>query len=208
MLKNLLVSALTFSIASLILIVSIFRVAEIKYVLSQSPSPTPQSGQKIVEVDYKMPYSGKVQPDSVLWPVKALRDKVWITLTLNPSKKADLYLLIADKRLGDAKTLFEEDKADLGLSVLTKGEKYLESAKNEEEKARKEGMDTKDFLEKFAQATLKHRQVIDQILTIAPDDARPIIIKSEDYSKNLYNDARNNLQEIGAPVPPNPFDSL
>src|SRR5690242_4265879 len=103
MLKNLFIFCASISLASLILIISIFRLAEVKYVFSQSPSPAPTTNQKPISVDYDLPYPGSVTPDNILWPMKALRDKVWLSLTINPSKKADLELLIADKRLAGAK---------------------------------------------------------------------------------------------------------
>src|SRR5260221_14462687 len=205
MFKQFLLFSAGFSLALVVLIISIFRIAEIKYVFSQAPSPTPTSTPKVAEINYNLPYPGSILSDNILWPLKALRDRVWLTVTINPSKKADLYLLIADKRLADAKILFEKGKADLGILVLTKAEKYLESAENEERIANKEGMDTKGFLGRFFLATLKHRQVLDQILTIAPEDAKPFISKTQNYSKNLYNEARNGLLEAGANAPQNPF---
>ncbi len=205
MLKNFLLFLGTFSVASLVLVISIFRIAEIKYVFSQSPSPTPTTMPKVTEVNYALAYPGSILSDSVMWPLKALRDRIWLTVTVNPAKKADLYLLIADKRLAESKILFEKGKADLGISVLTKAEKYLESAANEEKIAKKEGIDTKYFLGRFAIATLKHRQVLDEISKNAPEDAKPLIMKTQNYSKNLYNEARNGLLEAGSDVPQSPF---
>jgi len=205
MIRNLLVVSAAFSLALVILVISIFRLAEVKYVFSQSPSPAPTNAPKEIIVNYNLAYPGSILSDNILWPLKALRDRVWLALTINPSKKADLYLLLADKRLADSKILFEKGKADLGISVLTKAEKYLESADNEEKIAKKEGMNTNDFLQKYAMATLKHRQVLDQILVIAPEDAKPLIVKTENYSKNLYNEAKNGLLEAGLTAPQNPY---
>lgn len=204
MLKNLAIFLGSLTLASLILIISIFRIAQIKYVFSQSPSPT--SPPETISVNYQLPYPGKICPDNLLWPIKALRDKIWLTVTINPAKKADLYLLLADKRLANAQALFAENKADLGIAVLTKGEKYLELAQEEERLAHAQGMNTKNFLERYTLATLKHRQIIDEILAIAPEDARPMIISTQNYSKSLYNEARDGLLQAGATVPTNPFD--
>jgi len=205
MLKNLLIFASSVTLATIILGISVFRLAGIKYVFSQSPSPAPGI-VKPISVDYRLPYPGQITPDNVLWPIKALRDKLWLSLTINPSKKADLELLIADKRLADAKLLFEEQNADLAISVLTKAEKYLENAGQDAQIAKKEGMNTQDFLRRYALATLKHREVLDEILAIAPEDAKPFIVKTEDYPKRLYTNARDGLLEAGANVPQNPFE--
>lgn len=205
MFKNLLLFFGSFTLASLIVIISIFRIAEVKYVFSQSPYPVPTT-KSTVSVNYNLPYAGKIEPDNILWPLKALRDKVWLTVTINPAKKADLYLMLADKRLIYAKSLFEKRKPDLAVGVLTKGEKYLELAHSEERIAHEKGMDTSNCLGRFVEATLKHRQIMEEMLPFAPEDAKPIIVKTEDYPKNLYNEGRNNLLEAGLTVPQNPFN--
>jgi hypothetical protein len=112
---------------------------------------------------------------------------------------------MSDKRLAEAQILFKEDKPDLGLSVVTKAEKYLENADNENKIARKEGNNTSEFLQKFMLASLKHREVLDKILAIAPEDAKPLVVKMEDYPKRFYDEAKNGLLEAGNIVPQNPF---
>ncbi len=204
MLSKFLLYSGIFSLALFILTVSVFRIAQVKYVFSQSPSSAPLQTNQI-KIDYNLAYPGTILPDSIFWPLKALRDKVWLALTPNPSKKAELYLLIADKRLCDARMLFEDKKPDIAVSVLTKAEKYLALADGEERIAHSEGMNTTDFLQKYMMATLKHRQVLDDLLAIAPEDARPLVVKTEDYPKKLYESARNGLLEAGANVPQNPF---
>ncbi len=205
MFKNFLLFSSSLTLAILILVVTIFKTAEAKYVFSQAPNPTPTANVNQVEVLYNLPYPGSILSDNILWPLKALRDRIWLTVTVNPAKKAELYLLLADKRLADAKLLFEKDKPDLGISVLTKAEKYLETAKNEEKIAKREGMDTSGFLSKFAMAALKHRLVMDEIINIAPEDAKPFVIKTENYPKNLYSEAKTGLLEAGIIAPQNPF---
>ena len=51
------------------------------------------------------------------------------------------------------------------------------------------------------------RQMINEILTIAPDDARPGIRKTQDYSIETYNKTKNALLEKGMPIVENPFES-
>jgi hypothetical protein len=203
---NLLVFSTAFTLAFLILVISIFRVAETHYVLSQSPT---KSAVKIksLSINYTLPNPGKILPDSFLWPIKALRDKVWTALTYSPLEKANLYLLLADKRLIDAQILFEKGNPNLGMSVLSKGEIYLIQAQNEERIAYKSGVNTGTFLQKLAMSSLKHREVMDQIIETAPEDARPLISKTENYSKILYNQARDGILQASAVPPTNPFQT-
>jgi hypothetical protein len=209
MLRKILVIVSTLIFAFGILFTSVLRTASVKYAFSQSPQmPADEQvlGEK-VEIDYYLRYPGKILPDHPLWFAKALRDRLWLILTTNPSRKAELKLLFADKRLGMSKTLFEKDKPEIAFSTLTKAEKYLEAASNLEKKNREKGIDTSKFLTTLAKASLKHRQVIEEeILVIAPADARPLVVKVLDYAKNVYNDARQALQEKGLPVVENPFE--
>lgn len=200
------VSVLIFAFG--ILFTSVLRTAAVKYEFSETAVVTEPSvlGEETINIEYYLAYPGRVLPDSPLWPLKALRDRIWLWITTNPSRKAELKLLFADKRVSMSKILFEKEKPEIGYSTLTKAEKYLEEAVNQEKQNRAEGIDTGEFLQRLAKASLKHAQIIEEILEIAPEDAKPQIIKTEDYAKKAYEDARNSLQELGLLVPENPFD--
>jgi len=192
-----------------ILFTSILRTASIKYEFNgqvacgDEPSVL---GEEDINIDYFLAYPGKVLPDSPFWYVKVLRDRIWLFLTTNSSRKAELKLLFADKRLGSAKILFENDNAEVGFSTLTKAEKYLEEASFQEQKNRKEGIDTSEFLRRLSHASLKHCEVTSEIIKIAPEDARPQIIETQKYAKKVYEDTRDALFEKDISPAENPFD--
>lgn len=205
--KKYLLGSGAIGLASAILLISVFRSASVNYVFS-TPRPIPQEilGEKTPDINYQLPFQGSVLPDSPLWPLKALRDKAWLSLTANHLKKAEIALLFADKRLAMSETLFKENKTDPAVSTLLKGEKYLEIAVNEESIARKDGMDTSTFLIKISLAALKHRQMIEEdLIPLAPEGAKPAMVKAEDYSKNAFKSARDALNNKGIPVPESPF---
>lgn len=197
-------SVLTFAFS--ILFISVFRTASIKYEFS-GPSLYQNRvlGQSDVNINYQLPYPGKILPDSALWPVKALRDRVWLFLTTSDTRKAELKLLFADKRLGSAKILFERGKPEIAFTTLTKAEKYLEEAVIKEKENRAKNIDTSEFLLRLANASLKHYQLMEEMLTVAPDDAKPGIIRTQDYAKRAYEETRNALLEKGMTPPENPF---
>ncbi len=158
-------------------------------------------------VNYTLLFPGKILPDNPLWTVKVMRDWIWYRLTNDPLKKAELALTFSDKRLVSSKLLFEAKKPDLAVSTYTKGEKYLEIAFQEEEIARKGGKDTSEFLTKLANASLKHRQITEEeLLPIAPEDAKPEIIKVEIYAKDTYKHCRELLTSMGKVSPKDPFN--
>lgn len=197
-----------FLLAFGILTFSVLKSASVEYAFTQptpatneAPQPTPSP-----QIDYEMPFPGTILPDSPFWNIKALRDKIWYALAIGHAKKFEMALLFADKRIGMAKTLFEKEKPDLAFSTLSKAEKYLEEASVHEELERKGGGDTASFLNTLAIASLKHRQVIEEILEIAPEDAKPGIMKLEEYSVKVFTKANEVLNSKGIPTPKSPFE--
>lgn len=212
MFRRIVVVLATLTFALGILFTSVFRTASVRYVFSQASSQNSQETQgevlgENIEIDYYFRYPGRILPDHPLWFLKALRDRVWLLITTNPSRKAELKLLFADKRVASAKILFEREKPAIGVSTLTKAEKYLEEACNLEKENRQKGLDTSEFLSTLAKASLKHRQTIDEILKLAPEDAKPIIIRTQDYPKEVYNKTRDALYGKGLPAPENPYNT-
>lgn len=190
--------------AFIILFISVTQTAQVKYSFN-TPGKIAVLGDEVL-VNYNMPYTGRIAPDHVLWPIKAARDRIWILVTPDTLRKAELNLLFANKRVVSAKSLFMSDKPELGMSVLTKAEKYLEDSKKEVYVAIKEGESVNSFLHSLALATLKHRETIVEILQIAPDDAKPEIAREEEKSKRIFADARDTLSTLGEVPPKNPFD--
>jgi len=206
MFKKLLLVSGVFAFAFAILSVSILSSSSISYT---SSSPMPESnllGEEVPEVNYQMPYEGDVLPDSPLWIFKAARDRLWYMITSSPTKKAELALLFSDKRLVSARTLLEKKKPDIAISTLTKGEKYLEIAVAQEALARAQGMDTSDFLTRLANSSLKHRQILEGLIPLVPEDGKPFLVKAENYAIDAYKKASEGLNVRGLPVPINPFD--
>jgi len=142
--------------------------------------PTPTPGK----VDYFLVYPG-ILPDHFLYSVKMIRDRVLTFLTVDPLKKAELFLLLADKRLGAGKVLIEGGKTDLGVSTITKAEKYLEQAVNQAKTASQNGKDAKVVLEKLNQAARKHEEVILDLITKVSGDAKSTLEKTLDYPRKL-----------------------
>lgn len=206
MLRKLVVILSVLGLAFTILFISILRSAEIKYDFNPSfPTGKNLPDGQVSQIEYYLPYPGGVLPDNPLWEAKALRDRVWYLITTDQGKKADLLLLFADKRLNTAILLFEKREPEIGLITLSKAEKYLEAASLKEIENRKEGLDTTEFLVRLSTAALKHYEIIQNIVELAPDDARPLIYTYEDYAKKVYYNCRDALNEKGKTPPENPF---
>ncbi len=153
------------------------------------PSPTPA-------VDYYLPYPG-ILPDNMLYPLKMVRDRIWLFLTIDPLKKGERLLLFSDKRLGAGKTLIEGGKVELGVSTITKGEKYLEEAIAQAERARNKGKETTVLYEKLEKATLKHQEILGEVLSKVPPAFREDLKRALDYALNGHKAVVKAMEEMG-----------
>jgi len=209
MMRKYLYGLSAFVLAFVILSVSVLRSCSVPqaYGYNAPTAAVLAAASPIPAIDYTLPYPGRILPDSILWYLKAARDRVQYLITTDPLKKADFALLYSDKRLGSSLVLFQNRKPDIAVTTLAKGEKYLEEAVKNEILARKDGMNTNDFLIRLANASLKHRQVIEEmIMPLAPEDIKPEVVKSTDYSKNAYKSSRDALNSSGITAPKDPFN--
>ena len=207
MLVKLFAYSLTLFAAFSILFISVLRTASVKYELT-TPLPIQDisSSEDDIDINYYLPYSGRIHPDSLLWSLKVLRDRVWLGVITEPTRKIELKLLFADKRLGSSEILFRKGKIEEGLSTLVKAEKYLEDASISEELIRREGVDTTDLLFRLSNSSLKHYQVMEKIIEIVPEDIKPLVEEIQEFPKKSFERGRNGLLEKGKTPPENPFD--
>jgi len=151
-----------------------------------------ESGQ--TPADYYLPYPG-ILPDHFLYPIKMIRDRILVFFTTDSLKKAELFLLFADKRIGAAKNLIEGGKKELGVTTLTKAEKYLEKAVSQEKMAREKGKDTIAFLEKMTKASLKHEELLLEIKEKVDESAQTAVDDALSYSRRAYEQVTEVLKE-------------
>ena len=210
MIKKLLASAAALSFGFAILLISIFRTADVRFEftgpIQELHNKKQVLGQADESVEYVFPYPGEVLPDSPLWPAKAFRDQMWLKINTNEGKDADLLLLFADKRLLAGQILFENEKFEEGFETLAKAEKYLERAMNKEIQNRKKGMDTSEFLMRLNTAALAHYGVLEDLKVGAPADALPMIVEIQNYPIMVYRSSRDALLEKGLQPVENPYD--
>ena len=125
------------------------------------------------KVDYYLPYPG-ILPDHPLYWLKMVRDRVQLWLTTDSLQRAEKLLLYADKRLGAGWALVEGNKPGLGITTLTKAEKYLEQAVNLAQKLG-EGEKEVKFKTKLTKAIKKHEEVLNLIREKTGEELKPIV---------------------------------
>lgn len=148
-------AAVVFGVA--ILILSVLAVVN-PLVVSPHGDAT-EAGVMVRRIEYYLPYPG-ILPDSPLYKIKALRDRISLWLITDPGKKAEKELLLADKRIGAAVALLDGGKDELAVSTATKGEKYLEQAVNRVLGMADMGQDVKSRLGILSSATAKHEEMM------------------------------------------------
>lgn len=68
------------------------------------------NGEKIKKI-YKVPDSN-VEPGNIFYSIKKIRDQLWILLSRTTKEKAEVYLLMADKRMFETVELIKNKKDD------------------------------------------------------------------------------------------------
>jgi len=164
--KNVLSIFLSLVFAFGILTISILKVSaqtsSQNYQIAPLAEEATEEGELVVEkleVNYFLAYPG-VLPDHFLYPIKMIRDRIRLWLTMDSLKKAELLLLFADKRLGAGKALVEGNKVDLGVTTFSKAEKYLQRAASQGKAINQKDKETQDFVKKLYNASFKHEEVL------------------------------------------------
>lgn len=135
MIKSNLLFPLSFiSLAFFILIFSALQGSQVPNMIPSSYSFSNKYCKKIYEASYsatpqsQIPAFPGILPNHPFYFAKMARDKAQYVLTKNPEKKLELLLLYADKRLISGQILILQKEIDIGISTITKAEKYLQKA--------------------------------------------------------------------------------
>ncbi len=125
----------------------------------------------IKHVEYTLPYPG-ILPDSPLYFLKVVRDNLLGFFISEPLKKADYSLLMADKRLTSASSLLDKKNYSLAITTLSKAENYFDKAIQSAAKAKGEGKDAGEILNRLWVASQKHQEVIYQMVLKTKGEVR------------------------------------
>jgi len=107
----------------------------------------------LIVVEYQLPYPG-ILPDHPIYKLKMLRDRILELLTTDQIKKADFYLLQADKRLAASILLLEKENDSLSETTSSKGLDYLEKTINQINEAKESQLGTDDIVLKINSSPL------------------------------------------------------
>src|SRR3972149_3039694 len=135
-----------------------------------TPTPTAIPAPKVNE--YPLPYPG-ILPDHPLYFLKTARDWLLDRLIADPGRKAEFYILQADKRLQMGALLIEKDKAQLGETTISKGEKYQAQAVQSLSAIDKAGNDVPGHLiDRVERSLLKHSETLASLIGKSSDPVK------------------------------------
>jgi len=198
MIKKILPSVAIVLVATVILFISILKSASREVKFNSPVYTSPEEVRIFLEsnIDYKITNPGTVLPGNILWPIKAIRDRVWLVVTPNLDQKTELYILFADKRLGAGVKLFERGDYELGYNSLQRAAHYLMQASDTEKRIRHDH-ETQELLLRIYRVSMGHYETLENLISIAPEDAQPEIIKIQDTSRIVNEAAIQGLLDMG-----------
>lgn len=115
-------------------------------------------------VEYTFPYPGLL-PDSPLYIVKTIRDRVVSIFIKDTLKKASFDLLQADKRIQSSVLLTKKSPVNesLVVSTFSKGDNYFEEALHNLAKAKREKREVTLLQGQMQTAAKKYKEVLKDI---------------------------------------------
>ncbi|MDO8659056.1 MAG: DUF5667 domain-containing protein [Candidatus Parcubacteria bacterium] len=141
---------------------------------------------KVLAVDYSLAWPG-ILPDNRLYKLKVLRNKIIYKMIINPVKKVEFDLLMADKTIYASKLLMEKGKVDLSKETALKGENYYSMLVQDYNKALLSHKQIPLWLDgKITLAAIKHQKVFKQLGdTVTGENKKTFQIVSK-FSKINY----------------------
>lgn len=153
------------------LLLLLLTIAPAIYFLDSSQSGVLSS----TKVAYDLPYPG-ILPDHPLYVVKIVRDRIMEFVTRDNNKKAELYLLLSDKRTAMATELAKKGKDMMALSTLSKAEKYFLKIPSLLRDSKKQGTSpSSEFVQRLRLSNAKHKETAELLLKELPQGSSEIV---------------------------------
>lgn len=117
---------------------------------------------------YVLPYPG-LMPGHKLYKIKQVFDRLYYFWVFGNFSHHRYELSLADKKLVEAKVLFEYQQYLLGSQALSDSNKHFQGAVDYLNKAEKEGKDISQKIMVFKAAAEKHQEVLEKLKQDLPE---------------------------------------
>lgn len=138
-------------------------------------------------IDYPLPWPGILPDNKLLYKIKVLRNKIIGKIIIEPVKKVEFDLLMADKTIYASKLLMEKGKIDLSKETALKGENYYSMLVQDYNKALLSHKQIPPWLDrKITLAAIKHQEVFRQLEDTVTDENKKTFQIVSKFSKINY----------------------
>lgn len=135
-------------------------------------------------VNYTLPYPGML-PDHPLYFLKSVRDSIIGVLISDPIKKAEFYLLAADKQIASAQTLADSEKDELAQKSIKNAKNNISLALLEIQKAKQQKKDYIPLRDRIKAASIKHAEVLENIDRVTGDTSQKTVDEYRSYLEKV-----------------------
>lgn len=150
---------------------------------------TQSTGSAVEQINYELAYPG-ILPDSPLYFLKAIRDRL-ISILINDSlKKAEFDLLTSDKKANAAWYLASKGgKTSLVVDTFSKSNNYFSEGIGMAQESKRMGRDVSMVLQNMRQAVEKHQEVLKKLQEKLPISVGQQLLAEEkrlsDFEKSV-----------------------
>lgn len=136
-----------------------------------------------------------IKPGSFFYFFDTTFEKIGLFFTFNPQKKAEKALEYADERLAEAEAVAEEKNTDAVKTAVAGYESNIALAAEESSQIKDKGK-TEELLNSIAGSTSKHQEILSDVLSKVPEEAKEAIIKAIEASKKGQEEATKQIAEL------------
>lgn len=136
-----------------------------------------------------------IKPGSFFYFFDTTFEKIGLFFTFNPQKKAEKALEYADERLAEAEAVAEEKNTDAVKTAVAGYESNIALAAEESSQI-KDKVKTEELLNSIAGSTSKHQEILSDVLSKVPEEAKEAIIKAIEASKKGQEEATKQIAEL------------
>lgn len=138
----------------------------------------------------------KTLPDDPFYQTKRQAETDKLKFSRDPLERAALHAEHAGERLEDVKAMVSKGRHEFTADLLKDYEKSLKMSVDEINKAQTDGRDVSKALSAVEKATMKHTEVLNDLLGKVPEQAKPAIRHAIEVSKHGRNTALDRLERI------------
>jgi len=138
----------------------------------------------------------KTLPDDPLYQAKRQTETAKLSARFDPLERATLHTEYAKERLAELKAMVSKGRNEFKGNLLRDYEGSINGAMDETNRAQAQGRDVSKALEAVERSTMKHTEVLTDLLGKVPEEARPEIQHAIEVSQRGRNTALDRLERI------------